>query len=176
MAENTRPPDQIDLTFHRDRERRLERSSRWLVLVTLTAISSLGLAGVFGQRVHTSTEAAAAATFRVTAPHALRSGLVFQGRFEIDARRAIERPTLVLHRGWFESLTVNTLEPAPLEESSEDGGVALEFGRLAAGQELTVYVQFQVNPTTVSRRSQDAELRDGDRTLARVERAITIYP
>jgi hypothetical protein len=37
-------------------------------------------------------------------------------------------------------------------------------------------MEFQVNPTNVGRRSQDVELRDGDRLLARADRAVTILP
>jgi hypothetical protein len=71
---------------------------------------------------------------------------------------------------------VNTIEPAPVEELGRDGRLALSFGPVAAGETATVYLQLQVNPTNVGRRSQDVELRDGDRLLARVDRDVTILP
>ena len=37
-------------------------------------------------------------------------------------------------------------------------------------------MQFQVNPTTVGRRSQDVELYDGERKLLNIHRTITIWP
>ena len=37
-------------------------------------------------------------------------------------------------------------------------------------------MEFQVNPTTVGRRSQGVELRDGERPLATVDRPVTIFP
>ena len=37
-------------------------------------------------------------------------------------------------------------------------------------------LQFQVNPTTVGRRSQAVELYDGSRLVARVNRTVTVYP
>jgi hypothetical protein len=39
-----------------------------------------------------------------------------------------------------------------------------------------VYIPFQVNPTTVGRRTQELELRDGDRRIAAVERTLTVFP
>jgi len=39
-----------------------------------------------------------------------------------------------------------------------------------------VYFQFQVEPTTVGRRSQDVVLRDGSRQLVEIRRAVTVFP
>lgn len=71
---------------------------------------------------------------------------------------------------------INTIEPAPTEEASRDGDLALSYGPLAAGDAFVVYTQFQVNPTNVGRRSADVELYDGDVLLARVGRTITVFP
>jgi hypothetical protein len=71
---------------------------------------------------------------------------------------------------------INSIEPAPVEELGRDGRLALDFGPVAAGETATVYMEFQVNPTNVGRRSQDVELRDGDRLLARADLAVTILP
>lgn len=38
------------------------------------------------------------------------------GRFEISAAESIDDATLVLDPGWLESMHVNTIEPAPVEE------------------------------------------------------------
>ncbi|HET9214869.1 MAG TPA: hypothetical protein VFN93_08945, partial [Gaiellaceae bacterium] len=106
----------------------------------------------------------------------LRGGLFFQGRFTIRARDAIENATIVLAPGWLENMHINTIEPAPTEEASRDGGLALSFGPLAAGDELVLYLQFQVNPTNVGRRSADVGLYDGQELLARVDRTVTVLP
>jgi hypothetical protein len=106
----------------------------------------------------------------------VRGGLFFQGRFTVEARAHVESAVLVLAPGWLESMHVNTIEPAPTEEASRDGRLALSFGPLGAGDRLVVYMQFQVNPTNVGRRSADVELYDGDVLLARVGRTITVFP
>jgi hypothetical protein len=71
---------------------------------------------------------------------------------------------------------VNTIEPAPTEAASRDGDLALSFGPLAEGDLLVVYMQFQVNPTNVGRRSADVALEDGDTELVAVDRTIIILP
>ncbi|MGH3006986.1 MAG: hypothetical protein ACRDOS_14025 [Gaiellaceae bacterium] len=101
----------------------------------------------------------------MSAPERLR-GLFYQGRFTIESRRGIGDATLVLDEGWLESMHVNTIEPAPAQESSRDGRLALGFGEIPAGDSVVVYMQFQVNPTNVGRRSQDVELYDGATRLA----------
>jgi hypothetical protein len=71
---------------------------------------------------------------------------------------------------------VNTIEPAPTEESSRDGELALGFGPLAAGETLVAHLQFQVNPTNVGRRSQAVALYDGTTPVARIDRTLTVFP
>ncbi|MGH3042357.1 MAG: hypothetical protein ACRDNG_11590 [Gaiellaceae bacterium] len=71
---------------------------------------------------------------------------------------------------------VNTIEPAPREEASRDGDLALTFPPLRQGDRLVVYMQFQVNPTNVGRRSADVELYDGETLIAAVDRTITVFP
>jgi hypothetical protein len=176
MREASRPPDCISLEAHRDRDHLIERWFRWGVVVALMALAVAGLGNLFGQRPSETSAAAPDATLTVTAPGALRSGLVFQGRFDIAAEGRIRRPTLLLERGWFESVTLNTVEPTPVEEVSVRRGVAFAFHPLPAGRTLTVYFQFQANTTAVGRRSQGVELRDGDRVLARIDRSVTMFP
>jgi hypothetical protein len=170
------PPDYISLEAHRDDDHRVERWLRWIFVVVLVALAVAGLADLFGQRPTTTQADATIATLRVEAPAALRGGLVFQGRFQVVARQLIRRPTLVLDSGWFENMTFNTIEPEPTKTTNVGEGVALEFPPLHPGRTLTVYVPFQVTPTTVGRRSQDVALRDGRRPIAVVERTVTIFP
>ena len=37
-------------------------------------------------------------------------------------------------------------------------------------------MQFQVDPTNIGRRAQNVELDDGDTTILRVRRTLTIFP
>ena len=176
MGEASRAPDCISLGVHRDGSHHVERWVRWAVIGLLTLLVVAGLANVFGQRHETTAAAGEGATLEVSGPAALRSGLIFQGRFEVVAGRTLRAPTLALERGWFDAITLNTVQPEPDRTVSEDGGISFTFGELERGRSLTLYLEFQVNPTTAGHRSQDVELRDGERTLARVDRSITIYP
>ena len=47
---------------------------------------------------------------------------------------------------------------------------------MRAGQRYLLYMQLQVNPTNVGRRSQRVQLYDGNTLLASVKRTITIFP
>lgn len=170
-------PETLDRGRHRDPERRdVELWVRRAGIVLLVALLCVALAGVFGQSGETLRAAGAAATLRLDAPRALRSGLMYQARITIEAHRALERPLVVLESGWLDGMTVNSLEPAPVDETERNGFLALGYDALAAGDSLTVYVELQANPTTVGDRTQTTLLEDGGRVLARIDRSITVFP
>jgi hypothetical protein len=144
------------------------------VLVTLVLVA--GLLNVFGQRPQSSTAAVAAASIKVYAPARVRLGLYFEARFTIDAHSDIKKATLVLDSGWAEGLTINTIEPSPVGEASRDGKLVFDLGHIPAGKTYLLFVQMQVNPTNIGRRSQDVRLYDGDTFLTSIDRTITIFP
>jgi hypothetical protein len=166
------PPQYLTLREHRDAEHLPERIVSWAVIGLLTAVSAAGLANMFGQRPATTR----AGELEVTAPTRLRGGLFFEGRFAIEAQSSIEDAVLVLDHGWLEQITVNTIEPTPIKEGGGNGRIALGFGPVDAGERLVVYIQFQVNPTNVGRRSQRVELRDGADLVATADRTVTVFP
>jgi hypothetical protein len=176
VSEASRTPDRISLEAHRDHDHPFERAARWLFFATVAALAAAALADVFGQRPSTEAAVAPAATLRVKAPMALRGGLVFQARFEVAAHRLIRKPSLVLGSGWFENMSFNTILPEPATTTSEGEDVVLEYPPLPPGRTLTVYIPFQVNPTTVGRREQDVVLRDGSRRIATIDRSLIVYP
>ena len=169
------PPDGIALERHVDVPGVHLWFRRVVVLAVLTLLAA-GLAGLFGQPPRTTTAVAPEALLEVEAPTSVRGGLFFQGRFTIEARAPLEHATLVLSEGWAEQLSINTIEPAPVSEESRDGRLAFDYGPLEAGERLVAYLQFQVNPTNVGRRSQDVALADGDRLVAHVDRTVTVFP
>jgi hypothetical protein len=176
-AEAVDVPEGLTLEHHRDfvgRERR--PVIRVVLLCALSAFLVLGLLNVFGQVVVVSEAETPAAEFEVSAPDKLRGGLFFQARYRIAAVEEIANATIVLDPGWLEDITLNTLEPAPVGEASRDGKIALELGRIPAGDEYLLFLHFQVNPTAVGRRSQDVELYDGERLLASFDRDAIVWP
>jgi hypothetical protein len=169
-------PDQIVLKVARDREGRRDVVARRVLFVLLLVLLALGLLNLFGQRPSTTTAEGSAASLEVYAPERVRGGLFYEARFTIDAVRELDDATLVLDPGWAEGVTINTVTPGPLGEASRDGKIVFELGRVPAGNKHVLFVQLQVNPTNIGRRSQDVQLFDGDELLATIDRSITIFP
>jgi hypothetical protein len=176
MADAPEIPDQLDPGRHRDEPPIRTVWVRRAILAVFAAFVLTGLAGFFGQRPDVSTAAGPAATLRVSAPTALRGGLLFMALFDIKATADVKEPTLVLAPGWAADITINTVAPAPLEENSRNRRLELTFPKLSRGDHLRVWMDFQVNPTAAGRSSQDVVLRDGGTPIARVDRSVTIYP
>ena len=169
-------PDGIVLERHRDLQGAHGPWARRVLLGAIALVSVLGLLNVFGQRPDTKTAAVPAAKLSLRAPSHLRGGLLFSARFTIDAQQGLKRARLVLDPGWAEEMAINTIEPSPTEEASDDGKLSFELGPIAAGKTFVLYMQFQVNPTNVGRRSQDVSLFDGQTHLLTLSRDVTIYP
>jgi hypothetical protein len=150
--------------------------ARRAVMTALLAVSVLALLGVAGQPGSTSRADAAAATVKLGLPKAVRGGLLFQAKVEIAAHQDIEHPRLVLANGWTEGMQLNTIEPAAQSESSRDGRLVLSYEKLSAGDHVTIWFQFQVDPTEAGRRDFTLELDDAQRPVARIARKLTVFP
>ena len=159
-----------------ERGQRAGLMARRVVLTLFAAVALLALWGAFGQRASSSTATGPAAILRLAAPSTVRGGIFFQARIDVTAKRTIGQPRLVFDGGWLEGLQVNSIEPAAESESSRDGRLVLSYGALKAGERLRVYLQFEVNPTNVGRRSFGFELDDGTARIARIDRDLTVLP
>ena len=102
-----------------------------VAVVALVAI--LALLGFVGQTPSTTRVDAAAATLSVDAPNAVRGGLLYQARFTVMAHQALKDATLVLNDKWIDGLTMNTIEPSPVNQASRNGSLVFELGHLPAG-------------------------------------------
>lgn len=170
-------PDTIVLKRDRDLEGR--KNEIWVrrgLFALLTLLSLVALTNAFGQHPTTARVRAGAATLEVYGSPRLRSGLLFETRFRIHARQEIRRARLVLGPGWIQGITLNSLEPSPVDEASADGRLSLELGHIPAGQVHVLYFDGQVNGTTTGRRRADVTLYDGARELAKLDRTMTIFP
>ena len=170
-------PDTIVLRRDRDFEGR--GSEIWIrraLFGLVCVVPVLALANVFGQRPTVSTAAAPAAKLTVSAPARVRGGLLYQVRFRIDARKKLDQAALVLDRGWIDGLTINTLEPSPASESSVNGKLGFDLGPIEAGDTHVLFVDYQVNPTTVGRQNQTVTLYDGKKALITIHRTLTVFP
>ena len=171
-------PDTLTLERHRELEGLYTSGlvARRLGYTLLLIVAILGLLNVFGQQPSTTTVDAEAATFELHSPSHLRGGLLYMARFRVTAKQDLQKATLVLDPGWAENITINTIEPAPTDETSDNGRLSLELGPLPAGESYVLYMDFQVNPTNVGRQSQAVELRDGDTHISTISRTATVYP
>ena len=170
-------PDTIVLKRHLDLEgRRKDVWVRRALLVLVGIAPLLALTNLFGQRPHVATAASDAATLELYAPGHVRGGLLWQARFTVYAHRELKDAVLELDKGWLEGMQLNTIEPGPVGEGSNDGSLVLDLGHVPRGQRHILFMQFQVNPTNVGRRQQDVRLYDGKTPLATIHRRITIFP
>jgi hypothetical protein len=147
------------------------------ILLVLVAFLAVALANVFGQRPGTVRVATPAAIVSVYVPNAIRGGDFMEARFHITARRNIAKAILKLDPGWAEGMSMNTIEPVPIGQASDDGRLSFTLGHIPKGQSFILFIQFQVNPTNVAwHRSQNVELDDGNRELATLHHTITVFP
>lgn len=144
----------------------------FFALVVVAAI-----AGAFGQRPQQSTASGAEAQLTLKAPDRLRSGLIFASRFDIRAgTAAITNPRLELDAGWLDGFTANTLHPEPSEQSADNGKLQLSYSTIEAGESLTIWMQWQANPTTIGVFDSGVQLFDGDELLLSLDRTVTVFP
>jgi hypothetical protein len=170
-------PDGIVLTRHRDLHGRAWHPWVRRTLVALLAIAALlALFGFVGQHPSTTRAEASAASLAVESPTSVRGGLLYQARFTILAHEELKDATLVLSSEWIDGLTVNTIEPGPVNEASRNGDLVFDLGHLSAGAKHVLYMDYQVNPTTVGSRTLKVELEDGDLPVTSLTRKLRIWP
>ena len=170
-------PDEIVLS--RDRDLRGRDKDLWIrrtLMALVAVIPILALFNLFGQRPTTAKANVPAATLSVDAPTRLRGGLLWQARFHIRAHRDLKKAILVLGTGWAEGMSINTIEPSPVGEASDNGKLELTLGHIPENQSYILFMQFQVNPTTVGHRSRPTTLYDSETKLAALHQQVTIFP
>ncbi|HYV16709.1 MAG TPA: hypothetical protein VE972_11875 [Conexibacter sp.] len=158
---------------------RFGRDAPWLrrlLLVVFAVLIALVLGGLTGQEAMRSEADGPRARLTLSAPDTVRGGLLFQARVEIHPRVAIAKPRLVLARGWLEGMQVSSIEPQPASETGVRGNVILSYDRLAPGESMTIWLQFQVDPTNVGKRPAFVLLLDGMRPLATISHTLTVLP
>jgi hypothetical protein len=170
-------PHQIVLKRDRDLEGRgWQIWVRRGLFLLLPIVALLGLLNLFGQRPTTTTVSAGGAALKVFAPPRVRGGLLYQARFRVTAQRDLKQARLVLSPGWFEGMTVNGIEPSPVNEASDNGRPSFDLGHIPAGGSYLLFMSFQTNPTNVGHRDASVTLKDGDQKLLQIHRTITVFP
>lgn len=176
--DNDEPLAELNLARHRDLVgRRHEHWARRIAVAVLVVFVALAAANAFGQAPQTSTAASPAARMSVSTPSRIREGLIFQTRVDLTVARTVKKPTLVLSGGWFDGITLNSIEPVPTAQSPAGTGVAMAFPALAAGDHTIVWLQWSANPTNLAwQRGLQMQLRDGSNVLLTMHRTVTVFP
>jgi hypothetical protein len=159
-----------------ERGQKVGLTTRRIVMALFALISLAALFGAIGQRASSKAARGEKATLRVSAPERVRGGIFFQAKVEVDAAQKVDQPRLVFADGWLEGMQMNSVEPAAGSETSRDGRLVFSYDTLQPGDRLVVWMQFEVNPTNVGRRSLALELDDGQEPIATVRREITVLP
>jgi hypothetical protein len=74
-------------------------------------------------------------------------------------------------------MSLNTIEPSPIGQASDNGRLSFDLGHIPAGESFILFMQFQVNPTNLAwNRPQNVELDDGNQVLATIHHSITVFP
>lgn len=134
---------------------------RRALLATMAAVVAFALLGGAGQAERVSTARAPTASIALRAPSVLRGGLLWRARVTVRARTRIVEPQLVLGAGYVAKMQLNAVEPAAADEASRGDSVALTYATLEAGEQLTVYLQLQVDPETIGRQDLSVVLQPG---------------
>jgi hypothetical protein len=170
-------PDQLDRKTHVDlRGFDLERYFRAALLLIFVGISAAGLANVFGQHTDVTSVDSPEAKLALDAPRAARGGLIYQAKFRVDAHRDLAKPTLVLAPGWFDGLTINTVQPDAVTWGQRNGLNTIQLPAIAAGDHFVLRLQYQVNPTVIGVHDQDVQLTEGGAPIASIDHSQTIFP
>ena len=139
-------------------------NGRRLVMLVFTVISAVGLLGLIGQRTSDSIASTPSVRMRLSAPEGVRGGLFFQSRAR-DPRADADRASAARARQRLDRGHAGQLDRAGRRERDRaaTASVVLSYGALEAGDVLRVWLQFEVDPTSVGKRSYTIELDDEDR-------------
>ncbi|MDQ2689962.1 MAG: hypothetical protein M3Y29_06785 [Chloroflexota bacterium] len=145
-------------------------------LIGLGVLLGASVLGLFGTEAR-QTAASGGVELEVHAPARIRNGEFFEMVVTVTADRPLEAATLVVDADVWRDITINTVIPAPSEETARDGSFAFEFGALDAGERLTVKVDGQVNPDHAPAANEGViGVADGDETLASIEYRLEVLP
>jgi hypothetical protein len=146
-----------------------------LSLLVLGAVVALALAGVLGhERVWQAS--ANGARLSVHMPETIRNGEFLEIRITVDADADIGDLAIGIGAALWEDTTVNTMVPAPTEESSEDGEFRFTFGHLAAGTSFLLKVDAQINPDILGGNGGTVTVYDGTEVLVSTDIDMMVLP
>src|SRR3546814_13491978 len=88
----------------------------------------------------------------VKTPVIIRNGEFFETDLTLTAEAPLDDAVIAVTPALWHDMTVNTMIPAPAEESFKDGYFHFSYGPLDAGERLHVKIDGQINPRSEERR------------------------
>lgn len=171
-----RYPDGVE-EQHAARAPLLRGHASILSLMVLGGIVGAALTGVFGGGTSPVVRAESQkAAVTVKTPRRLRSGLFFETDITVTAKRPIADAVIALPPALWLDQTINSQVPAAEKEAFRDGTFRFHYGALAAGEQLRVKVDGQINPPLTVGTAGEVAVFDGERRLVALPLDITVLP
>lgn len=101
--------------------------------------------GVYGSNTQLA-ESGGGVQLEVEGPGRARNGEFFELVLRIAAQKDVRDAVVLIGADLVQDVTVNTLWPDPSEQGFRDGSYELHLGALAAGDNLQVKLDGQINP------------------------------
>ena len=145
-----------------------------LILGSLLLAAILGFAGGQPSPPHTADFGVARLT--VKTPLIIRNGEFFETDVTLTAETPLDDAVIAVTPALWHDMTVNTMIPAPAEESFEDGYFHFSYGPLDAGERLHVKIDGQINPPLFAGTRGEIAVYDGDRRVGAMPLRIKVLP
>ncbi len=168
-------PDGIE-ERHVAPKRGIRRHESAIALGTLTLVVVASLLGFFGRPDSARTATTNRAELEVFGPSLIRNGEFFEMRFRVRAHETLSEAVIAIDEAVWEDLTVNTIIPAPVDETHENGQFRFRLGEIAAGTEFLLKVDLQINPDFIGQNVGEIALLDGDDEIASLEYELGVLP
>jgi hypothetical protein len=145
-----------------------------LILGSLLLAAVLGFTG--GQPSPPRTADFGEARLTVKTPLIIRNGEFFETDLTLTAEAPLGDAVIAVTPSLWHDMTVNTMIPAPAEESFEDGYFRFSYGPLDAGERLHVKIDGQINPPLFAGTRGEIAVFDGDRRVGAMPLRIKVLP
>lgn len=150
---------------------------RWIAVLLLAAIMLAALLGAFGGgKARPVIVDGDAARLEISTPRVIRNGAFFETHIRVTARAPVTNAVVAVDAGLWRDMTINTMIPAPGEESFKDGAFRFDYGPLKPGETLEIKIDGQINPPLFAGTRGTVAVLDGERQLAATPFQITVLP
>lgn len=150
---------------------------RWIAILLLAAIMLAALLGAFGGgKARPAIVESNAIRLEIRTPRVIRNGEFFETHIHVTAHAPVTKAVVAVDADLWRDMTINTMIPAPSDESFKDGAFEFDYGPLRAGETLAIKIDGQINPPLFAGTRGRIALFDGKRELAALPLHITVLP